>query len=201
VRFGARDYDAKVGRWTAKDPIRFAGGDGNLYGYVLNDPANLLDSDGRIVQLLALAAIPLAGGAIGATGQILSNAKNGCPLLAGVGRAAVVGAVAATAGAAIAAGLTSIGAGAAAIGVVSGVVAIQAAAATAGRPGGIPKGAVVGTFGGAALGAALLASPPAGVGAAAGAAAGATVGGLLGVQGGIVGSLFSPPPLGACGCQ
>jgi RHS repeat-associated protein len=35
TRFGARDYDAFTGRWTNKDPIRFAGGDSNLYGYVL----------------------------------------------------------------------------------------------------------------------------------------------------------------------
>jgi RHS repeat-associated protein len=35
TRFGARDYDAFTGRWTSKDPIRFAGGDANLYGYVL----------------------------------------------------------------------------------------------------------------------------------------------------------------------
>ena len=27
VRFGARDYDPRTGRWTAKDPILFAGGD------------------------------------------------------------------------------------------------------------------------------------------------------------------------------
>jgi RHS repeat-associated protein len=46
VRFGARDYDPEVGRWTAKDPILFAGGDTNLYGYVLNDPVNSLDSNG-----------------------------------------------------------------------------------------------------------------------------------------------------------
>jgi RHS repeat-associated protein len=43
VRFGARDYDPEVGRWTSKDPIRIMGGIGNLYAYVLNDPINLLD--------------------------------------------------------------------------------------------------------------------------------------------------------------
>ena len=43
VRFGFRDYDAVAGKWTAKDPIGFAGGDGNLYGYVWNEPVNLLD--------------------------------------------------------------------------------------------------------------------------------------------------------------
>ncbi len=43
VRFGFRDYDPDVGRWTAKDPILFAGGDTDLYGYVLNDPVNLID--------------------------------------------------------------------------------------------------------------------------------------------------------------
>jgi len=46
VRFGARDYDPETGRWTAKDPIRFAGGDSNLYGYVLGDPVNLFDPMG-----------------------------------------------------------------------------------------------------------------------------------------------------------
>jgi RHS repeat-associated protein len=46
VRFGARDYDAETGRWTAKDPILFAGGDTNLYGYVLNDPVNWIDPFG-----------------------------------------------------------------------------------------------------------------------------------------------------------
>ena len=44
VRFGARDYDAETGRWTAKDPVLFTGGDTNLYGYILNDPVNLIDA-------------------------------------------------------------------------------------------------------------------------------------------------------------
>jgi RHS repeat-associated protein len=46
VRFGARDYDAETGRWAIKDPILFAGGDTNLYGYVLNDPLNGIDPTG-----------------------------------------------------------------------------------------------------------------------------------------------------------
>jgi len=51
VRFGARDYDPEVGRWTAKDPIRFAGGDGNLYGYVGGDPVNWGDPSGLKVTI------------------------------------------------------------------------------------------------------------------------------------------------------
>ena len=46
VKFGARDYDSSIGRWLSKDPIRFDGGDSNLYGYVLQDPVNLIDPMG-----------------------------------------------------------------------------------------------------------------------------------------------------------
>jgi RHS repeat-associated protein len=46
VRFGYRDYDSKIGRWTAKDPIGFAAGDVDLFGYCNNDPVNGLDPFG-----------------------------------------------------------------------------------------------------------------------------------------------------------
>jgi RHS repeat-associated protein len=47
VRFGFRDYDAFTGRWTTKDPIRFAGGP-NTYGYVQNSPIESTDPLGLI---------------------------------------------------------------------------------------------------------------------------------------------------------
>ncbi len=50
LRFGARDYDVQIGRWTTKDPIKFYGGSVNLYGYVLQDPVNLIDPKGLSQQ-------------------------------------------------------------------------------------------------------------------------------------------------------
>lgn len=47
VRFGERDYDPRVGRWPTKDPLLFGSGSSNLYGYVVNDPVNLIDQNGR----------------------------------------------------------------------------------------------------------------------------------------------------------
>ncbi|HYQ03096.1 MAG TPA: RHS repeat-associated core domain-containing protein [Polyangiaceae bacterium] len=46
VRFGARDYDSVTGRWISKDPIRFDGGQANLYVYVGGDPVNATDASG-----------------------------------------------------------------------------------------------------------------------------------------------------------
>ena len=46
MRFGFRDYDPDVGRWTAKDPILFSSGDTDLYGYCLSDSVNWVDALG-----------------------------------------------------------------------------------------------------------------------------------------------------------
>ena len=46
VQFGARDYDPVTGRWTAADPITFAGGDADLYRYVGDDAVNRSDPAG-----------------------------------------------------------------------------------------------------------------------------------------------------------
>jgi len=44
--YRARYYDPKIGRFISKDPIGFAGGDVNLYAYVLNNPINRIDPFG-----------------------------------------------------------------------------------------------------------------------------------------------------------
>jgi RHS repeat-associated protein len=73
VRFGERDYDPAMGRWTTKDPIGLAAGT-NVYAYVHGDPVNLIDSTGegsglwyyRLGDLLAgvgdaLTTVPFTG--------------------------------------------------------------------------------------------------------------------------------------------
>jgi RHS repeat-associated protein len=92
VRFGARDYDAETGRWTAKDPSGFGGGDTNLYAYAAGDPINAIDVDGHLAFL-----IPAAGGAAGgaAVDIGLQLALNGgrfdCIDWGQVGRSALIG--------------------------------------------------------------------------------------------------------------
>jgi RHS repeat-associated protein len=49
TRFGVRDYDNESGRWTAQDPIGFAGGSSNPYEYVAGSPITTADPDGRFI--------------------------------------------------------------------------------------------------------------------------------------------------------
>ena len=48
MRFGARDYDPRSGRWTSKEPLRF-GGSENFYAYSDGDPVNGLGPTGLFV--------------------------------------------------------------------------------------------------------------------------------------------------------
>ena len=43
VHFGFRDYEPASGRWTARDPVLFGGGQFNLYAYVGNSPVTYRD--------------------------------------------------------------------------------------------------------------------------------------------------------------
>jgi RHS repeat-associated protein len=56
--YNARYYDPIDGRFISKDPISFAGGDVNLYGYVQNNPVNYTDPTGLFYsQAQQLAAL------------------------------------------------------------------------------------------------------------------------------------------------
>ncbi|MBK8939709.1 MAG: RHS repeat-associated core domain-containing protein [Polyangiaceae bacterium] len=51
VRFGARDYDAETGRWTAKDPIGMGRASLNLFQYAWAAPQHFSDPEGRLPVL------------------------------------------------------------------------------------------------------------------------------------------------------
>ena len=70
VRFGARDYEPETGRWTATDPILFAGGQLDLYSYVIDDPVNSVDYAG----LGPADGVPANGPAADAIHKQLMNA-------------------------------------------------------------------------------------------------------------------------------
>ena len=67
VRFGHRDYDPDIARWTAKDPIFFNGGDTDLYSYCLNDPINIIDPLGSSAACEAGCVLKGLGRIVGIT--------------------------------------------------------------------------------------------------------------------------------------
>jgi RHS repeat-associated protein len=106
IRLGARDYDPQIGRWTTKDPVRFAGGDKNLYGYAINDPVNQIDPKG-LGNADAISTVQSTTGKVAAIATVVNIFAKG----AGSGAAAtatvtVSGGVVACAGALLA-GLTA----------------------------------------------------------------------------------------------
>ena len=65
TRFGVRDYDPETGRFTARDPIGFAGGDTNTYRYAGNQPHRASDPTGRAIWMPIIAAAIVSGMASG----------------------------------------------------------------------------------------------------------------------------------------
>jgi RHS repeat-associated protein len=61
--YRARYYSPTFQRFIAQDPIGFAGGDPNLYGYTFNSPTNLRDPSGKIVPIILIAGRLIGGGA------------------------------------------------------------------------------------------------------------------------------------------
>lgn len=75
-RFGARDYDASIGRWLSKDPILFMGGDTNLYGYVMQDPINLIDPSGLRMETESHGSVGSQAGAQLLVSSYMRNSNN-----------------------------------------------------------------------------------------------------------------------------
>ena len=90
VRFGFRDYDPDIGRWTAKDPILFGGGDSDLYGYCLNDAVNFEDPFGLALterQRLIVSVVSSIGAIVGTIAVGATTWGIGAPIGGAVGAA------------------------------------------------------------------------------------------------------------------
>lgn len=71
VRFGYRDYDQESGRWLARDPVLYSGGQSNLYAYVGNNPVAMRDPLG--LWCVGASFYEVAGGG----GEICYDSDNG----------------------------------------------------------------------------------------------------------------------------
>ncbi len=122
VHFDARDYDPEVGRFTAKDPIGFDGGDTNLYAYAFNDPVSFVDPSGNFIPI-AIAAAVVGGGLINGAIQAAGAAASGCAttgdLLSAFGQGFVSGSLGTLAGIAVTTGTGNPIAGGIAAGLVT----------------------------------------------------------------------------------
>jgi RHS repeat-associated protein len=70
-----RYYDPVRGRYTQVDPIGFAGGDVNLYGYAERAPLNLIDPHGLLTEVIITRGTWYGHAAISVDGVVYSNGR------------------------------------------------------------------------------------------------------------------------------
>jgi len=154
--YRARYYHPGLQRFISEDPIGFNGGDVNLYGYVGNDPVNLVDPYG----LIGYPGAAGLGAGLGAAGGAVGSPNPGTGAVVG----GVIGAVYSPLIVAVPPGPIGAGFGA----YFGAVCGAGAAAAGGGSP---IAGAIAGGIGGAVggfIGGGIGAGVSAGVGAAVG---------------------------------
>jgi RHS repeat-associated protein len=88
VHYGARDFDASVARWLAKDPDLFRAGQQNLYQYAFAEPLSWRDSNGHFAFGIGAVTGGIVGALSGFTGSAIAGGSNGANI-----RAAIVGGV------------------------------------------------------------------------------------------------------------
>ena len=90
--YGARHYDAALGRWFAVDPLAEKMYSWNPYGYCFNNPMKFVDENGEVPNIVVGAVI---GGIVGG-GMAIYAGKSFKEVLAATAGGAVGGAIAAT---------------------------------------------------------------------------------------------------------
>ena len=90
--YGARHYDAALGRWFVVDPLAEKMYSWNPYGYCFNNPMKFVDENGEVPNIVVGAVI---GGIVGG-GMAIYAGKSFKEVLAATAGGAVGGAIAAT---------------------------------------------------------------------------------------------------------